>query len=266
MEGIFKEKNYTVKKITTIISKGLSALENRLISYGDYTNTHIEIDEIMKIGVVLDVYSKTEKEYTPYDAKNIYNLFYNYGTVLFPIKQNIERYFFIRYGFNNIIYLPLPKNTEHDPYSFYTLESVKDKKRCWKMDCRLEDLSSNIIANILPYIISMFRKIYKDVFNDNEFRKDFLKRSQITECECEQLLQNIQLLSHQQEFSKYLRKWVKTISTFTPSENDKFNICSDDSLQRKRFADKEDIDMLDVIKQLFDGISSEDAVDFIRTR
>ena len=112
----------------------------------------------------------------------------------------------------------------------------------------------------------MFRKIYKDVFNDNEFRKDFLKRSQITECECEQLLQNIHLLSHPQEFSKQLRKWVKTISTFTPSENDKFNICSDDSLQRKRFADKEDIDMLDVIKQLFDGISSEDAVDFIRTR
>ena len=266
IEEIFKEKKYTVKKITTIISKGLSALENRLISYGDYTNTHIEIDEIMKIGVVLDVYSKPEKEYIPYDTQNIYNLFYNYGTVLFPIKQNIERYFFNRYGFNNIIYLPLPKNTEHDPYSFYTLESVKDKKRCWKMDCRLEDLSSNIIANILPYIISMFRKIYKDVFNYNEFRKDFLKRSQITECECEQLLQNIQLLSHQQEFSKYLRKWVKTISTFTPSENDKFNICSDDSLQRKRFAEKEDIDMVDIIKQLFDGISSEDAVDFIRTR
>ena len=266
MEGIFKEKNYTVKKITTIISKGLSALENRLISYGDYTNTHIEIDEIMKIGVVLDVYSKTEKEYTPYDAKNIYNLFYNYGTVLFPIKINIERYLFNRYGLNNLIYLPLPKNTEHDPYSFYTLESVKDKKRNWQMDCRLEEISTNIIANILPYIISMFRKIYKDVFNDNEFRKDFLKRSQITECECEQLLQNIHLLSHPQEFSKQLRKWVKTISTFTPSENDKFNICSDDSLQRKRFAEKEDIDMVDIIKQLFDGISSEDAVDFIRTR
>lgn len=266
LEGIFKEKNYTVKKITTIISKGLSALESRLISYGDYTNTHIEIDEIMKIGVVLDVYSKTEKEYIPYDTKNLYNLFYNYGTVLFPIKINIERYLFNRYGFNNLIYLPLPKNTEHDPYSFYTLESIKDKKRNWKMDCRLEELSTNIISNILPYIISMFHKIYKDVFNDNEFRKDFLKRSQITECECEQLLQNIQLLSHPQEFSIQLRKWVKNNSTFTPSEQDKFNICSDDSLQRKRFTEKEDIDMVDVIKQLFDGISSEDSVDFYRTR
>jgi len=267
IEEIFQEKKYTPKKITTIISKGLSALENRLISYGDYTNTHIEIDEITKIGVVLDVYSKTEKEYIPYTTQNnVYNLFYNYGTVLFPIKQTLERYLFNRYGFNNIIYLPLPKNIENDPYSFYTLESVKDKKRCWKMDCRLEELTTNIIANILPYMIGMFRKIYKDVFNDNEFRVDFLKRSQITECECEQLLQNIQLLSHPQEFSKILRKIVKNNSTFTPTEHDKFNICSDDSLQRKRFAEKEDVDMVDTIKQLFDGISSENAVDFNRTR
>ena len=266
IEDIFREKNYPDKKSISIISKGLTSLESRLISYGNYTQSHLEIDEIEKLDKVLDLGKQCSKQYTVYNSLTIFNCFYNYGVILFPIKKNLERYLFNRYDLWNIIYLPLPKNTDDDPYSFYVLDRLSKEKRYWKMDCRLEDLSSNLIANILPYMISMFRKLYRDVFGDNDFRKDFNSKCQITECDCEQLLQNIITVGQPKDFYNIVRTIVKNKATYTPTENDKFNLYGDDSLQRKRFHDKEDIDLVDIIKQLFDDISSEEAVDFYRSR
>lgn len=266
IEDIFREKNYTDKKSIGIISKGLTSLESRLISYGNYTQSHLEIDEIEKLDKVLDLGKQSSKQYIVYNSLTIFNCFYNYGVILFPIKKNLERYLFNGYDLWNIIYLPLPKNTDDDPYSFYVLDRLSKEKRYWKMDCRLEDLSSNLIANILPYMISMFRKLYRDVFGDNDFRKDYNSKCQITECDCEQLLQNIITVGQPKDFYNIVRTIVKNKATYTPTENDKFNLYGDDSLQRKRFHDKEDIDLVDIIKQLFDDISSEEAVDFYRSR
>ena len=266
MEGIFREKNYTEKKSSTIISKGLTPLESRLISYGSYVQTHIEIDEIQKLEISLELEKYSPKEYVQYDSVSFVNYFHNYGLVLFSMKKNLERYLFNRYDFWNIVYLQLPKNTKDDPYSFYILERVTKEKRYWKMDCRLEDLSSNLISSILPFMIGMFRKLYKDVFGDNDFRNDFSSKCQITECDCEQLLQNIILISQPKEFYNLVREMVVAKATYIPTENDKFNLYGDDSLQRKRFHDKEDVDLVDIIKQLFDDITSVQAVDFYRSR
>jgi hypothetical protein len=75
------------------------------------------------------------------------------------------------------------------------LEKIKEDKRCWKMECRLEDFSTDFADNVLPYCISLFRKIYKDVFEDNIYRPDYMTKSQILEFDCEQLVQNIILLA-----------------------------------------------------------------------
>jgi hypothetical protein len=266
IESIFSEKNYTEKKSSTIISKGLTALESRLISYGNYTQSHIEIDEIQKLEISLELEKYSPKEYVQYDSVAFVNYFHNYGLVLFSLKKNLERYLFNRYDFWNVVYLQLPKNTKDDPYSFYILERVTKEKRYWKMDCRLEDLSSNLISSILPIMIGMFRKLYKDVFGDNDFRNDYSSKCQITECDCEQLLQNIILISKPKEFYNLVREMVVSKATYIPTENDKFNLYGDDSLQRKRFHDKEDVDLVDIIKQLFDDITSLQAVDFYRSR
>lgn len=266
IDEIFREKNYSEKKSTLIISKGLTPLESRLISYGNYTQTHIEIDEIQKLEIALELEKYSPKEYVPYDGSIFFNCLHNYGLVLFPMKKNIERYLFNRYDFWNVIYLQLPKNNKDDPYSFYVLERVTKEKRYWKMDCRLEELSSSLIVNILPIMIGMFRKLYRDVFGDNDFRNDFSQKCQITEYDCEQLLQNIILVSQPKEFYNVIRDMVVKKAVYIPTENDKFNLYGDDSLQRKRFHDKEDIDFVDVIKQLFDDISSIQAVDFYRSR
>jgi hypothetical protein len=112
----------------------------------------------------------------------------------------------------------------------------------------------------------MFRILYKRVFNDNDFRKDYVSRCQLTDGDCEQLLQNIILLSKTNTFHKLLKQKVCTMSTYKPSDNDKFNLYGDDALQRKRLQDKDEPDSIDVLKQLFDSISIEEMVDFYRSK
>lgn len=266
IETIFREKKYSEKKSTSIISKGLSPLESRLVNYGNYTTSHLEIDEIQRLETVLDLSVNRVKEYAQYNIETLCNNFYNYGVVLLPFRKNLTRYLFNRYGFNNIIYLPLPKNSEEDPFSFYILERVNKDKRYWKMDCRLEDIGTNIITRILPYLISMFRKLYHDVFGDNEFRPNYEKKTQLTECDCEQLLQNIILLGQPKKFCNIIRTLVYNKARYCPTENDKFNLYGDDALQRKRFQEREAIELVEIVKQLFDGITAEEAVDFYRSR
>jgi hypothetical protein len=265
LETIFKEKKYDNKKINDIISKGLSPLESRLSFYGSFKDKYIDADELSKLSSVIDIYSNYEKTFIPFDYAKFNNFFFNYTCVLFPIKTLLEKYLTNRYGFTNLIYLPLQKNTIDDPFSFYTLESV-NKKRFWKMDCRLEFFCNNFISNVIPFMINLFRKLYKSVFNDNEFRPDFNTNCPIAEYDCEQLLQNILTVSQPRKFCNIIRKIVCTVFVYTPTENDKFNLYGDDVLQRKKFQEKDDCDLVDIFKQLFDGISSTDAVDFYRTK
>ena len=264
---IFQDKNYSDKKYISIILKGLSPLESRITTYGQYTTQHLEVEDIQKLQTMLEIYTPSIKQYVPFDNNVIFSSLINYGSVLFPIQKNIERVLFNKYGYNNLIYLPLAKNTEDDPYSFYILNKINKGNKYWKMDCRLEDFTQNIIEQVLPFLITTFRKIYKDIFNDNDFRQNYSNNSQITECDCEQLLLNILLLGQPKEFCNRMRSVVKKKATYKPEGvNDKFNLQGDDSLQRKRFQEKDDIDLVDIIKQLFDTITSEDAVDLYRSK
>lgn len=266
IEQILKDRKYPGKKCANVIGKSLSPLESRLIRYGNYTTSNLEIDELERLNIVLDLGVQHSKEYCPFDMQILCDNFYNYGSVVFSISKNIERYLFNRYGFNSVIYLPLPKNMEKDPFSYYTLDNVCKGKRHWKMDCRLEELSNNMILNILPYLLSTFRKLYKDVFGDNEYRPNYTSNCQLMECDCEQLVQNILIMGRPKEFCNIIRKLVKKKASYNPTENDKFNLQGDDALQRKRFQEKEETDIVDIVKRLFDGITSEIAVDFYRSR
>lgn len=266
IEKIFEEKNYTGKKSNSTILKGLTALESRITYYNEYNKKHLDIDEIQTLEKVLESNFIHEKEYVPFNINNISTNFYNYGIVLLSMRQNLSSHIFNRYGFNNIIYLPLAKNTKEDPFSFYILNKVDKTKRYWIMDCRLENTSNTIISNLLPYMISIFRKLYNRVFGDNEYRENYYSNCQITECDCQQLIQNIFILGQPHQFYNLLRTLVIEKSSYNPTENDKFNLMGDDSLQRKRFQNSEDIDHIDITRQLFDGVTSEEAVDFYRDR
>ncbi len=77
------------------------------------------------------------------------------------------------------------------------------------MDCRLEDLTNSISNNMIPYMIDNFRKMYKDVFGDNDYRVDYKKRCQLTDCDCEQLVKNIFTLADPKSASKLLCDLVR---------------------------------------------------------
>ena len=201
----------------------------------------------------------------PFESYSFFEKFDNYGLAIFSIKKLIEIFINNKYGIYNIIYVPIKKSSENDPYSFYILEDIKSKKRYWKMDCRLEELTINFTNTIINYLKNIFKKLYHDVFNDNIYRKDYKSYNTITQYDCEQLLKNIYMISNQKKFSLLLRNIIRENCTYYPTENDRFNIYTDDLVQKKRFAeDKGSIDSVIFIKNLFDDISNEDSVDLYR--
>jgi len=267
MEDILKHKSYIGKRLKTTITKSLNGLEARIIFYGNYYDLPIETEDFSRLKSCIKLNVKSNSFYSSFNNDNLINLFFNYGSVLIPLKSIIECYLFNDYGFNNVIYVPLNQSTEQDPYSFYTLEGVSDLKRYWKMDCRLFELSEFISNNLKSFLINIFRKIYQDIFSDNEYREDFGKKTEITSKDFEQLLQNILLLSNLRNFCGILQELVIKKAIYYPTENDRFNIYGDDTILKKKFnKNKENNDYAEVIKSLFDNMSSEQAVDLYRSK
>ena len=263
---IFEQKKYTSKKITDILQKSMNKIDLRILFYGNYTTMYLDIVEIQNFQKCLENSIIYEENYVPYNNEIFFKSFHNYGSVIFTIKENIERYIFNYYGFNNIIYIPIKQSTEDDPYSFYILDSINKNKRFWNMDCRLEELTNNFINNLKPYLIQIFRKLYSDVFNDNDYRENYEYTNVLTENDCKQLLDNIVFLINKKELNKLFRNIVREKSTYIPTENDKINFYGDDYIQKKRFAkSKDNNDVVENIKLLFDNITSEEAVDLYRS-
>ena len=270
---IFKDKDCKDKKIIENISKCMNNIDLRLVYYGNYYDTPLEVDEIEKLKKSLQYFNATStKDYIPFNIDNFFKKFFNYGSVIFTLKDNIECYIKNIYGKNNIVYVPIKNSTLEDPYSFYYLENIYVKKniqkRIWKMDCRLEYITKNFIINIKNYLIKIFRKLYYDIFKDNDYRKDYKNTNIVTEYDCQQLIDNIFILCDFKSFSFLLRNIIIQHCTYIPSINDGFNLCSDDTYQKRKFNkldenDNKDI-LFDTVKLLFDNISNEDAVDFYR--
>lgn len=258
------------KKIIIYITSSLSSIEQKLIFFGAYyKSTTNDIDEMEKYMLSLRLSSTNNLTYfSPFNINDSLKFICNYSSCLFPLNTLFTNIIVNTSGFFNIIYIKKDDKDNSDPYSFYILDKVvpvtNNTKiyRYWNMDCRLENLSINLIRSIKPSLINLFRKIYFDVFHDNDFRSDYKTKSPIFEMDCEQLLQNIFLLINSKVLSFVLRDIIKSNSTYQPSLFDKFNITADDIIQKKRFESSKDYsdDIIDVCKSLFDEITSEQSI------
>ena len=267
LEGIFLAKHQPEKRTQTAILKALTHLESRLVSYPGYTAFQLDVEQQQRLAQVLELSANHDQMFVPWDLKTFCEQFYNYGVVVFPLERMLRWFLFNKYDFWNVIYLPLPKSSDDDPYSFYVLRAIgNNETRRWDMDCRLDDFSCDLIAGLLPHMIETFRKLYRDAFGDNDFRPRYTEDCHFTGEDCEQLAQNIVLLAQPRKFCAKLRAVVKDRATYQPTEKDKFNIFGDDSLQRKNFQTDDNPEIGDVVKQLFDEMSTDDAVDFYRAR
>ena len=264
-------KNFIVKKrvneykINSLLSLSLTALDKKLLTFGNYTSLQLDIDDIQKLQNCLknNLYPT---QYVPFKKEEAINRFLNYATGLFTIKQIIELQLFNSGNkYNNVIYLPLKKSTNDDPYSFYFLESIGENNlNVWKMDCRLEEFSNYLLNNIRTYLVDLFRKIYKNAFNDNDYRPNFKNKLIINECE--QIIHNLILLSQPMKFNLILRNIVKSKSCYGKiKSNDQFKLTCDDIMQKQRFKeDKDDPDEITYcVKMLFDTIGEEQVENLI---
>ena len=266
VDKIFITKGYNTAKRISIISKGLSPFETRLVSYGKYDKP-IEFDDRQKIKVYFEISSLYPQRYVPFDKEEVSKRFFNYSIALFTVKECIEIFLFNVYEFYNIIYIPYKKSDSTDPYSFYILEKIEDSKRYWSLDSRLEDITIAFSTNIKAYCISLFRHIYFNIFQDNLYRANYSSVSSVAEYECGQLVQNIMVLSDFMKINSIIRASVKEKATFNPTDKDKVNYSQNDKMQQKRFLEEDMTEATEEscfssICQMFDGIKREECSSF----
>lgn len=267
LETFFRTK-YQARKLIQTVSKSFTTLDLRLLRYDKYWDTSISMEDTERLKLALDVTCVHPKEFVVYDKTKIYDRMKNYSLAITTIINCIKRSYFNRYGFNNIAYFPLKKSSKDDPYSFYVLERIEGDRRYWRMECRLEDLCIDLIDNIRPYCIGLFRNIYRDVFGDNDYREGFSDFCQIMQEDCEQLLQNIFTMCNNKSFRKDMISLVMELSTINPTDNDKCNLSSDDKIQQKRLRveKKDDTEINAIVRQMFDEISPEQIESWVSSR
>lgn len=265
-ENIFHQKKCDAKKATSLIFQTLSPLEQHLSMYSTYYTTQLEADEIQKIKLVLDVNTNFPRRYIPFSSADLFQRLYTYGLALFSIQDNLKRALVNPYHFHNLAYINGSNKLDTtDPYSFYILEKIEsDGKRLWKMECRLDDISKTISTGIKTYCISMFRKFYFDMFNDNIFRPDYQSKYPLTHGECEQLIHNLVCLCRQRTFCDLCRNIVMEECKISITKLDSMNFHADDKLNKRQFAQEKDeiTEWIGVVHQLFDDFADEDAKKF----
>jgi hypothetical protein len=268
IETLLNDKKYSVKKIKQIIIKGLSSLETRLLSYPGYRDIQISGDDIniFEKFILKDVKARTCNN-NIFDKTIITHVLSTFSCSLFTLDKLINMTIV---STNNLIYIDdKTKNikNENDPYKYYFLTKKECDVKYWNMDARLEELTEYIITNGLPHMISLFRKIYYDVFGDNDFRQDYITKSVVMEFECEQLLINIFTICNKKIFNIFLRKYIKEKCVYSSTINDKFNTQHDDNSQRLRFKSMVDeTDMIAISKKLFNDISIKDSIKFYESK
>lgn len=269
LEKLLKEKHKSVKEINRYIISSLSSLDMRLIEYPSYTSYDIDIDEIHNFELTQKILINHPNKFVPYSKEDFFTNIKNYGLSLFELKDFISMCLINQHGFNNIIYLSLTNSSKSDPYSFYILENVSlDNTRNWKMHCRLEEFSIYFYDNIILYCINMFRNMYKDIFSDNIFRDDYKDNSSTIKLDGEQLIRNIILLASPKKLCKLFQDIIIENCTFTATDTDKFNLYSDDKLQKNRFNKTNDTNesFYNIVRQLFDNIDDKNISLFLSNR
>lgn len=251
MKTIFLEKGFNDKKIQGFLPKFLSPLEYRLTQSSGFEKQTIEFEDISKFKLCQKISADYPKEYVPFDNFGFNQYFLTYCVSFSSIKELLEMYIENPYGFKNIIYLP------DQEYTFYTLNKIENNKRFWKMDCRLEHITLELMDNIKNYCITLFRTIYKSCFNTNNYIPDYKTKYQILEFDCEQILQNVFLCANFKKFNKMIMETVKTLCTYSPVSCDKFDLSSDDNEPIQHDEEK-----MDVIKLLFDNVVDNKIIDF----
>lgn len=263
MNNILKRNKHSEKNIKKYLNKSLNSIEKRILLYDKYYNSVLDVDEVLKLKTAIFRNFSHNKEFKPFEHS--FEIMTNYSVCFIPLQEYIENIVINVYGFQNIIYLEHSNSSNEDPYTFYLLEECQPSRRLWKMDCRLSQTSSSLTDCLLTFCEDLFKRIYYDIFKDNDYREDFKKHSQTTMCDCTQILSNIFILANTKKCRNMFRDIIKNKCVYVPTSLDKFNSTADDKFQ-KAIIKNEDFNKdvkFSLLNRLFDKITEDQCRSFV---
>ena len=250
-----KLNNFTIRRE---MLKYFNTIESRLLELDNFYKVAPTYDDIVWYNQSLERSRLSVAEFLPYNKHKVFQRMLNYGVFTSPILEIVKRELLNKTGFNNFVYLDISKDSER--FSFYYLDSVDKKRRQWKLDCRLEEFTNDLVDNLLDYCCDMFRKFYNRIYGDNDYRENYWEKNEFFIYDQQQIIQNILLLLDKHRLMKMLQNLISENSCYTPSEIDTFNLRSDDKLQQKRLVEEGKTDrqpsILYRIHELFNDLDS----------
>jgi hypothetical protein len=254
-------KNETSKRKESYMEKSFSPLEHRLLLSPCNHLFNIEPSDIELYHCLIPE-EATYSEWVPFNREKYFKQCLTYDLAFSHIQDIVKRTLFNKFGYNNVVYIPIKKTEEK--YTYYYLDRVDGGKRFWKMDYKLENLTDRFCEIAVDRIIFYFRQLYSCVFRDNTFRHDFLKKAPCIELEFQQLIQNINLLSDRNGMYKMFQSLVDENAEFKPMDNDRVNQYTGDKITRKilPFDDLKTI-QLENIAHLFENPNQDDIKNFV---
>jgi hypothetical protein len=249
MEKMFNEqKPKQQKNNKKAILNTLTSIDSRLFEYEKYTDIELIGTDIENFKLMLQKKNTVLRPYT-----SNFDTLLNYGLVVCSLREAVSYYLT-----GNIIRL---EDTISNPYKFYSLETITDDKRKWKLDSRLEIIGLEIRDIIQTYLINIFKKLYKNIFEDNDYRENYRESNIVFKQEGDNILNSLNIISKPINFIIYIQE---IIPVYNPTKIDEFDLSFDDFIQREKFENYkyEKSNFSEIINLLFDNITSSQINEF----
>jgi hypothetical protein len=122
---------------------------------------------------------------------------------------------------NNLIFIPqTPAEKSLDPSSFYILEHIDSESRTWKLDTYAIRTVRLFKHQYIQSAVKSFRKFYRDVFGDNNYRANLDKILSDKKIErwkqMKVLMENICIVSEEYMLGKLIRNVLMTHASYLP--------------------------------------------------
>lgn len=248
-----------------------SLLECRLLFLSGYSGKDLSLDEMAMINLGLE-YKRFSSTLKPFNKMDFYKKLQTIDLAYCSLPTILRMELVKPDGLRNLVFTNSNlKQKLDDPFTYYYLDKVEKDKRLWKMDWRLMELAEGLKNNLLSYMKDLFKKFYYTTNKDNTYRKDRSSK-QLGEMirECEQLLENIILISNYSKYLGMLQNLIKENCFYVCTINDKIDLSSDDkelaksyeNINNKNYEDETLVN----INDLFEDMSKEDVIKLYKER
>jgi len=219
LKQLLNFKKFKIEKINKIILQHFTVLDLRLLLHEDSDGLIPDGSLLNEINQVLMYRDKLEL----FSFEKFINYILNYSLVLFDLESNFERDFKLLN--NTYCYFG-------NKYKFYKLKRNNNIKY-WEMDSNTEQLTVEIITNMITYLVQLFKSHYMFIFKDNIFRKNFIEKCGGYKKEIQNILKSFIFVSNEPIFHKYIRSLIVKNFSKERSEQDNFNLSIEDPLEHE---------------------------------